>query len=285
MSGDGYAWRRMKSRIMFSLAGCCAAISVGFLLLILGYLFVNGISSVNGAFLTRLPAPVGETGGGIANAILGSVKVVGLAALMGVPVGILGGIYLAEFGTGTWAGFSIRYAADILNGLPSIVIGIFAYVLVVLPMRKFSAFSGAVALAVILIPIVLRTTEEFIRLVPDSVREAALALGIPRWKTILRVVLPAAAKGILTGVILSVSRVAGETAPLLFTAFGNQFWDRGLFEPIATLPLAIFTYAISPYDEWHRMAWAAAFILILVVMMSNVIARAIMGLGRARGAH
>ncbi len=257
---------------MFAVCALCAAAALAGLFTILGYIAWHGLSSINWGFLTRLPKPVGETGGGIANAIVGSAKIVGLAALMGAPIGVLGGLYLAEFGSNR-TGFIIRYAADVLNGMPSIVMGIFAYTLLVVPLKRFSALSGSVALALIMIPVVLRNTEEFVRLVPHSIREAALALGVPQWKVVLRVVLPTAAPGILTGALLATSRIAGETAPLIFTAFGNHFWDNGLLNPMASLPHTIYTYAISPYKDWHAQAWAAALLLMLFVLAVNVSAR------------
>ena len=260
---------------MFIITGLFTAIALSVLFFILGYIFYHGFSSLNWDFLVRLPKPVGESGGGIANSIVGSMKLIGLAGLIGIPIGVLGAVYLAEFGNNK-TGFVIRYCADVVNGVPSIVVGIFAYTLVVLPMRHFSALSGSIALAIILIPLVLRNTEEFIRLVPISIREAALALGVPQWKMILRVVLPTASRGILTGAILAISRIAGETAPLIFTAFGNRFWDDGWLHPIAALPLTIYTYAISPYEDWHNQAWAAAAILILVVLLGNILARFLM---------
>lgn len=272
---DHTAHRKLMNNVMFGITALFTAVSLLFLFAILGYIAYHGLRSVNFQFLTKLPVPVGETGGGIANSIVGSIKVVGVACLLGLPIGIFGAVYLAEFGNNR-IGFLIRYCADVLNGVPSIVMGIFAYAVVVLPMKHFSAFSGSVALAVIMIPLVLRTTEEFIRLVPLSIREAALALGISQWKMVLRVVLPAASRGIMTGTILAVSRVAGETAPLIFTAFGNRYWDAGIFQPIATLPHTIFNYAIAPYEEWHRQAWAAALILMLVVLAGNITARMLM---------
>ncbi|MDE2489664.1 MAG: phosphate ABC transporter permease PstA [Elusimicrobia bacterium] len=269
----GHARRRRVNALMFALTALCAAVSAGVLFAILGYIAWKGASSLSWAFLTRLPAPVGETGGGIANSIVGSAEVVGLAGLIGVPVGVLAGVYLSEFGGRGRLAFWVRYAADTLNGVPSIVVGLFAYALVVLPMRRFSALSGAVALAIIVVPIVLRNTEEFLRLVPGTIREAALALGVPRWKVTLRVVLPTARRGILTGALLALARAAGETAPLIFTAFGNSFWGRSLLQPVATLPLTLYNYAISPYDDWHRQAWAAALILMLFVLAVNAAAR------------
>ncbi len=269
------ASRHRANWIMLSLTGVCTAISLAVLFVVLGYIAWKGVSAVNWDFITKLPKPVGESGGGIVNAIVGSAKIVGLAACLGVPVGVFGAVYLAEYG-GTKMAFAIRFCADILNGVPSIVMGIFAYTIVVLPLRHFSALAGSVALAVIMIPIVLRNTEEFIKLVPGTIREAALALGIPRWKVIVRIVLPTAAPGIVTGILLAVSRIAGETAPLIFTAFGNRFWDEGFMQPMAALPLIIFTYAISPYDDWHDQAWAAAFILLVVVLIGNTAARLVM---------
>ncbi len=276
-----YATRRRRGRLMFALTAACAAATLSLLFVILGYIAWNGFSSLNWDFFTRLPKPVGVAGGGIANAIVGSAKVVGLAALLGIPVGVLGGVWLAEYGDNR-LGFCVRYAADVLSGVPSIVIGVFAYALIVQPMKRFSALSGSVALAFIIIPMILRSTEEFVRLVPGTIREAGLALGLPRWKVTLRVVLPTASRGILTASLLALSRAAGETAPLIFTAFGNRFWDKGLLHPIATLPMAIYTYAISPYADWHRQAWAAALILMMVVLGVNVAARAV--LGRQSGA-
>ena len=268
-----YARRRRLNALMLGLTAVCAAASAGVLFAILGYIAWKGASSLSLSFLMNLPKPVGETGGGIANAIVGSAKVVGLAGLMGIPVGVLSGVYLNEYGKGSRFGFAVRYAADVLNGVPSIVIGLFAYALVVVPFRRFSALSGSVALAVIMIPIVLRNTEEFLRLVPGTIREAGLALGIPRWKVVMFLVLPTAGRGILTGALLALARVAGETAPLVFTAFGNRFWDQGMLTPIATLPLTLYNYAISPYEDWHRQAWAAALILMLFVLAINLTAR------------
>jgi phosphate transport system permease protein len=268
-----YARRRKLNALMFTLTAVCAAISAGVLFAILGYIGWQGATALSWSFLTNLPKPVGEAGGGIANSIVGSAKVVGLAGAMGIPVGVLAGIYVTEYGKRSKFAFWVRYAADVLNGVPSIVVGLFAYALVVVPMKRFSAFSGSVALAIIMVPIVLRNTEEFLRLVPPSIREAALALGVPRWKVELFVILPTAGRGILTGALLALSRVAGETAPLVFTAFGNRFWDQGIMSPIATLPHTLYTYAISPYEDWHRQAWAAALILMAFVLAVNVAAR------------
>ncbi|MBI4422564.1 MAG: phosphate ABC transporter permease PstA [Elusimicrobia bacterium] len=267
-----YERRKLVSRLFFAWTGACALVACSLLFLILGYIAWQGASALDLSFLTRLPKPVGEKGGGIANAIVGSAKVVGLASLMGIPLGVAGGLFLGEY-RGSRLAFWIRYAADVLNGIPSIIVGLVAYTLIVLPMKHFSALAGSAALAIIMIPVTLRNTEEFVRLVPDTIREAGLGLGLPRWKVTLFIVLPTASKGILTGCLLSVSRVAGETAPLIFTAFGNRFWDHGWLQPIATLPMAIFTYAISPYKDWHRQAWAAALVLMLFVLVVNVVSR------------
>ncbi len=275
--------RHLKDRCMRALAALSAALVVLPLLLILAFLVYQGASSVNLDFFTRLPKPVGEPGGGMANAIVGTLTLIGLAACAGLPIGILGGLYLAE-SRDRRLPWTVRFLADVLNGVPSIVIGIFAYTLVVLPMRRFSAVAGGVALACIMLPIVLRTTEEMVRLVPSSLREAALALGIPEWKVLLRVVLPTARAGILTGVMVSVARIAGETAPLLFTAFGNRFWSNRLDQPIAALPLQIFSYAIAPYEDWHRQAWAGALVLIALIFLTSLAAR-LATRGRLRSAR
>ena len=268
MSGS-YRWRRLVNVVMLSITGLCAAAALAPLLVVLGYIAWKGLGALSWSFLVHLPKPAGEAGGGIANSIVGSAKIVGLAGAMGIPVGVLGGVYLAEFGGGR-LGHAVRFCADVLNGVPSIVMGLFAYALLVVPMRRFSALSASVALAVIIVPIVLRSTEEFVRLVPNSLREAGLGLGLPRWKVVLRVVLPTASRGIVTGSLLALSRAAGETAPLIFTAFGNRFWDAGYLQPMASLPLTIFTYAVSPYDDLHRQAWAAAAVLMLFVLAVNL---------------
>lgn len=269
-------YREATNLAAFSVTALCAAVTLSILFFILGYVTVHGISSLNWDFFTKLPKPVGESGGGMANAIVGTLKLVSLAAVMGLPVGILGGIYLAEYGRGNSLGFCVRYAADVINGVPSIVMGIFAYTVVVLPMKHFSALAGGVALAVMLIPIAVRSTEEFLKLVPMAVRESALALGLPQWKVICFIVIPTAFRGLLTGVLLNLSRVSGETAPLLFTAFGNRFWSSGWMNPISSLPVMIFTYAVSPYEDWHRQAWAAALVLLILVLVTNIAARMIM---------
>jgi phosphate transport system permease protein len=273
-------WRKAVNAVMLTLTGVAAFGVVCVLFLILGYLIFNGGHSLNLNFFTQLPKPVGETGGGMANAIVGSLKLLLLAALMGLPVGLLAGIYLAEFGGKTFS-FIVRYTTDLLNGVPSIVIGIFAYALVVLPVKHFSALAGGVALGIMVIPITVRSTEEFLRGVPNSMREAAMALGASKWKTIATVVLPAASGGILTGMLLALARVAGETAPLLFTAFGNRYWGQGWGQPIASLPVMIYTYAISPYDDWHRQAWAAGLVLLMLVLLSNLGARFILARSKA----
>ena len=264
--------RHLTSTAMSWVAALSALLVLTPLVLVFAFLLVQGASAINVGFFTQLPKPVGEVGGGMANAIAGTLMLLGLASLFGLPIGILGGIYLAE-STDRRMPWLVRFLADLLNGVPSIVIGIFAYAIVVRPLKHFSAFAGGIALAVIMLPIVIRTTEEMIRLVPSSLREAALALGIPEWKVILRVVLPTARAGIITGVMVAVARVAGETAPLLFTAFGNRFWSQSLGQPIAALPLQIFAYAISPYDDWHRQAWAGALVLIALVFSVSLAAR------------
>ncbi len=273
-------WRKFVSNFMLTMTGVCALVSVSVLFFILGYLVYHGGTSISWNFFTKLPVPVGEIGGGMANAILGSAKLLLLATLIGVPVGFLGAIYLAEFSGGTTA-FVVRYAADLLNGVPSIVIGIFAYALVVLPFKHFSTLSGGFALGLMMIPITLRSTEEFLRSVPNALREAAMALGASRWKTISTVIVPAAYRGILTAILLAFARVAGETAPLLFTAFGNQFWSQGWNQPTASLPTMIYAYALSPYDDWHRQAWAGGLVLLGLILIINIVARAILSRGIA----
>jgi phosphate transport system permease protein len=268
-------WRKSLSIVMLSLTGACALLAVSLLLFILGYLAYHGGKDLSWNFFTKLPAPVGETGGGMANAIVGSAKLLLLASLFGVPVGFLGGVYLAEFGGRTFS-FIVRYVTDLLNGVPSIVIGIFAYAVAVLPVHHFSTLAGGFALGVMMIPIAVRSTEEFLRGVPRSLREAAMALGASKWKTVATVVIPAAFRGILTGLLLDLARVAGETAPLLFTAFGNRFWSPGWNQPTASLPVMIYTYAIAPYDDWHRQAWAAGLVLLGLVLVANIGARLIL---------
>jgi len=273
-------WRKGLNYVMLTLTGIAALGVVSVLFFILGYLIWNGGKSLSLNFFTQLPKPVGEAGGGMANAIVGSLKLLMLAALMGLPVGLLTGVYLAEFGGKTFS-FVVRYTTDLLNGVPSIVIGIFAYSLVVLPVKHFSALAGGVALGMMVIPVTVRSTEEFLKAVPGSLREGAMALGASKWKTIVTVVLPAAKAGILTGMLLALARVAGETAPLLFTAFGNRYWSPGFEQPTASLPVMIYTYAIAPYDDWHRQAWAAGLVLLGLVLVANLGARLLLNRGGA----
>ncbi len=253
------------------------------LLAIFGYLVARGIGSLNLAFFTHLPVPVGEKGGGMANAIVGSGLILLIASIIGVPLGIGAGIYVAEFGRGRLAPL-VRFTADVLNGVPSIVIGIVAYALVVLRQKHFSALSGGIALGIMMIPTITRTTEEVLLMVPNSVREAALGLGIARWRATISITLRTATAGVITGVMLAFARVAGETAPLLFTAFGNQFWNLNPNQPTAALPLQIFTYAISPFDEWHRLAWGGALVLIALIVGSVAVVRVVARRGVFQGA-
>jgi phosphate transport system permease protein len=280
MSGARVRWRKFVSNFMMTMTGLCALISVSVLFFILGYLVYNGGTSINWAFFTQLPKPVGESGGGMANAIVGSGKLLFAASLFGVPIGFLGGVYLAEF-SGSVVASVVRYAADLLNGVPSIVIGIFAYAMVVLPFKHFSTFAGAFALGLMMIPITLRSTEEFLKNVPNNLREGAMALGASKSKTIRTVIIPAAYRGILTAILLALARVAGETAPLLFTAFGNRFWSNSWSQPTASLPVMIYTYAVSPYEDWHRQAWAAGLVLLGFILIINIVARTILARGIA----
>ena len=250
---------------------CTLAVLVP-LVLILGHLLVKGLSSVDVSFFTELPRPVGDSGGGMANAIVGTLVLIGLACMFGLPIGVLAGVYIAE-NTRSHVSRLARFAADVLAGVPSIVIGMYAYTLLVLPMRGFSAYAGGFALGIIMLPIVTRTTEEMVNLVPNTLREAALALGVPAWRTTLWVVLRTARAGIATGAMLAVARIAGETAPLLFTAFGNQYWHQNLSGPISALPLQIYAYAVSPFDEWHRQAWAGALVLLGMIFLANLAVR------------
>jgi phosphate transport system permease protein len=263
--------RRATSAFMTSLTAICTLLAVGILLVILGYIGLHGIGSLSFRFLIDSPRPVGE-GGGIGNAILGSLVLLGLSSAFGLPLGIAVGIYLSEVGKGHFAGV-VRFIVDALTGVPSIVTGVFVYAILVLPMKHFSAFAGGVALALIMIPIVARTTEEMLKLVPHSLREGALALGAPQWRVTLGVILPAAASGIATGAMLAIARVSGETAPLLFTAFGSRFFSTYLDRPIASLTVQIYNYAISAYDEWHAQAWAATLVLMTLILGINIIVR------------
>ena len=267
-----YHMRRFKSAVMMSATFCAALIALVPLFLILFHLISKGGQSLSLDFFTQMPVPVGEIGGGMGNAILGTLLLIGLACLFGLPIGIFGGIYLSEYRHQRFT-TAVRFSADMLAGTPSIVIGLFVYTLVVLPMKQFSALAGGIALGIMMIPMVMRTTEEMLALVPHTLREAALALGIPYWRTLLSIVLSTARSGILTAILLSIARISGETAPLLFTALGNPYWSTHLMEPIAALPLQIFTYAISPFEEWQAHAWAGALTLITMVLILNVTAR------------
>ncbi len=279
------SWWRRGVNLFATLAAAGSVILVLIpLSAVFGYLVYKGIGSINWAFLTQTPKPVGEAGGGMANAIAGSAFILLIASVIGVPIGIGAGIYLAEYGRNQF-GNVIRFTADVLNGVPSIVVGIVAYAIVVLSQRHFSALAGGVALAIMMIPTITRTTEEMLLLVPNAVREAAYGLGVSRWRTTLSITLRTATSGVITGVMLAFARVAGETAPLLFTAFGNQYWNWKINQPTAALSLQIFTYAISPFDEWHRQAWAGALILILLIVSAVSAVRIVAGHGMLKGAN
>lgn len=278
-------WRRSVNYLVtFAAAGAVILVLLP-LGAIFGYLVFRGIGSINWAFLTQTPKPVGEAGGGMANAIAGSVYILLIASTLGVPLGIGAGVYLSEYGRGTRLGNLIRFTADVLNGVPSIIVGIVAYGLVVLTQGHFSALAGGVALAIMMVPTITRTTEEMLLLVPQAVREAAYGLGVSRWRTTLSITLRTATSGVITGVMLAFARVAGETAPLLFTAFGNQYWNWKLEQPTAALSLQIFTYAISPFDEWHRQAWAGSLILIVLIVVSIGAVRIAASRGMLKGAN
>ena len=274
-----HTWRKIKSALACTIALVSAVLVISPLAMVFCYLLIKGAGSVNLDFFTKLPTPVGVPGGGMANAIVGSLILLALASAIGIPVGVLGGVYLAEYGSARLSS-GLRFLADVLNGVPSITWGIVVYGLIVLRFKGFSAYAGGFALALIMIPLILRTTEEVILLVPNGYREASLALGVSRWKTIVHIVLKTASKGIITGILLALARVGGETAPLLFTAFGNRFWNHSLSQPIAALPIQIFTYAISPYEDWHRQAWAGALVLVSGVFCVNILVRI---LTRGRG--
>lgn len=271
-TNNNHGWRKFKSALASGVAFSSAVLVISPLALVFFYLLISGATSVNWDFFTHLPAPVGEKGGGMANAIVGTLELLALASLIGIPVGVLGGVYLAEYGSAR-INWGLRFVADVLNGVPSITWGVVVYGLVVLRFKSFSAYAGGLALGLMMIPLIMRTTEEVLLLVPNGYREASLALGINRWKTIVHIVMKTASKGIITGILLALARIAGETAPLLFTAFGNRFWNRNLAEPIAALPLQIFSYAISPYDDWHRQAWAGALVLVVGIFIINVLVR------------
>ena len=277
------SWRRrIADYVATGFAVLTVVLVLAPLVAIFGYLVYKGVGSINWAFLTKTPMPPGEVGGGMANAVAGSVLILAIASLLGVPLGIGAGIYLAEYGRNRF-GDSIRFVSDVLNGVPSIVIGIVAYAIVVLRQKHFSALAGGVALAIMMVPTITRTTEEMLLLVPNVLREAAYGLGVPRWRTTLSIVLRTATSGIITGIMLAFARVAGETAPLLFTAFGNQYWNWRLDQPTAALPLQIFTYAISPYDDWHRQAWAGALVLIILIVSSVAAVRYVVRRGTLGG--
>jgi len=272
-STAGIRRRRIFDVVMTSLCFVAVLVAIAPLASILGYVIVQGASSLNWAFFTQIPGPLGEPGGGMANALVGTLILIAMGSCVGVPIGILGGLFLSEVGGNGRLGWWIRFTADVLNGIPSIVIGVFVYTLIVIPTRHFSGYAGGVALGLMMIPIVMRTTEEMVHLVPGSLREASLALGIPWWVTTLRVTLPTAQAGVLTGIVLAVARIGGETAPLLFTAFNNQFWSLRPDQPMASLTVQLYNYAIAPYDAWHRQAWAAALVLMTLTLVLNVSAR------------
>ena len=284
-------WRMMTDRLATGLAILATMLVIAPLLIIFVYLVFKGARSLNLAFFTQLPKPPGEVGGGMANAIVGSAVLLGLASLIGVPIGIGGGVFLAEFGRGTRLANAIRFTADVLNGVPSIVMGVAVYALIIKPKipwlpftGHFSAFSGGVALGIMMIPTVCRTTEEMLLMVPNAVREAALGLGAPNWRSVLSITVRTASPGIITGCMLAFARVAGETAPLLFTALGNDFWSANLDRPIAALPLEIYKYALSPYDDWHRLAWAASLVLIVLIALAVSLVRYVTSRGVLKGA-
>lgn len=267
--------RKVINWIMILVIAVAAVVAIFPLVSVFIYVFRQGYPAINWSFFTQLPAPVGETGGGMANAIAGTAILIGLASFMGIPFGVAAGVYLSEYGESKIAAW-LRFGVDLLGSVPSIIIGLFAYALLVVPLGHFSTNAGGAALGVIMIPVIARTTEQLLKLVPVHLREAGLALGLPRWKVILRIVLRGSIGGITTGVMLAIARAAGETAPLLFTAFSSQFWPRGLTQPIASLPVQIYTYAISPYEEWHQQAWGGALVLVLFVFLMNLLTRMIL---------
>jgi phosphate transport system permease protein len=277
------SWRNGMNYLVSGASIVATVVVIAPLIAILFYLIYKGASSLNLAFFTKIPAPVGEPGGGMANSIVGSGIILAVCSAMGIPIGIAAGVYLAEYGRGSVLANGIRFTADVLNGVPSIVMGIAVYALIVAEQKHYSGFSGGVALAIMMIPTITRTTEEMLATVPHSIREAALGLGVPRWRTTISVALRTASPGIITGCMLAFARVAGETAPLLFTALGNQFWSVDLNQPMAALPLQIYVYAISPYDEWHRLAWAGALVLIVMIMVSVTLVRVFANRGALKG--
>jgi phosphate transport system permease protein len=277
-------WRWFTNHLATVLAVASTILVVAPLIAIFIDLVVKGTSSLNLNFFTKIPAPVGEQGGGMANAIVGSAVLLGLASLLGIPIGIAAGIYLSEYGRGSKLSNVVRFTADVLNGVPSIVMGVAVYALVVVPAKGYSAFAGGVALGIMMIPTVARTTEEMLLMVPHSIREAALGLGVPNWRSMISITLKTAMPGVITGCMLAFARVAGETAPLIFTAFGNQFWSTALNQPVASLPLQIYVYALSPYDEWHRLAWAGSLVLIVLIVVSVALVRFVTTRGVLKGA-
>lgn len=284
-SASNKIWRSIADHTATALSVLATILVIAPLAAIFAYLLYKGASSLNWAFFTQDPRPVGEAGGGMANSIIGSGILLVIASAIGVPVGIGGGIFLAEFGRGGRLANAVRFTADVLNGVPSIVMGIAIYSLIVLPQKHFSALSGGVALGIMMVPTITRTTEEMLLMVPNSIREAALGLGVPNWRSVLSITLKTASKGIITGCMLAFARVAGETAPLLFTAFGNAFRSVRINEPIAALPLQIYVYALSPYDEWHRLAWAGALVLIVLIVVAVSLVRFVASRGMLKGAN
>ena len=272
MNERGYSYRKIVNTGFRVASGAAVALALLPLVSVIYFTAARGLGGVNLAFFTELPKPVGETGGGMANALGGTLKLVAMACAIGMPIGVLAGVYLSEFRQSSFA-TAVRFSADVMSGIPSITIGVVVYAVLVRRMGHFSAFAGSVALAIIMLPTVTRTTEELLRLVPGTLREAALGLGMPKWRATMRVVLRTALPGIVTGAMLAVARIGGETAPLLFTAFNNRFWGKGFDEPVASLPVQIYTYAVSPYEDWHRQAWAAAFVLVILTLFLNVTAK------------
>jgi phosphate transport system permease protein len=266
------AWRRFLSHLVVGLCAGAVLLALVPLAFVLFYVVTQGLASLSVGFFTEMPRPVGEAGGGMANAIVGSLMVTGIGAIFAIPIGLISGIYAAEY-PGTRFASAVRFAADTLNGVPSIVVGIFVYGIAVVPLRQFSALAGGLALGIMMIPLIMRTTEELLRLVPPTLREGALALGATRARAVFTVVVPAALPGILTGILLALARIAGETAPLLFTAFNNRFWSTDPTQPISTLTVQVFTYAVAPYDDWHRQAWAGALVLVGLVLICSLLAR------------